>query len=126
MLPAAMGFGVWSFISGEVNMALSVVISITLGIVVDDTVHFLSKYQHAKQDGFNTERSLMFAFKNVSTALVTTTIVLALGFLVLVFSDFTLNSHMGLLTAIVISFALVIDLIFLPALIVLLERTSKV
>jgi predicted RND superfamily exporter protein len=125
MLPAAMGFGVWSFISGEVNMALSVVISITLGIVVDDTVHFLSKYQHAKQDGLNTEQSLMFAFKNVSTALVTTTLVLALGFLVLVFSDFTLNSHMGLLTAIVISFALVIDLIFLPAFILLLEKAKN-
>jgi predicted RND superfamily exporter protein len=125
MLPAAMGFGVWSFISGEVNMALSVVISITLGIVVDDTVHFLSKYQHAKQDGLNTEQSLLFAFKNVSTALVTTTLVLALGFLVLVFSDFTLNSHMGLLTAIVISFALVIDLIFLPAFILLLEKAKN-
>ena len=124
MLPAAVGFGIWSFISGEVNMALSVVISITLGIVVDDTVHFLSKYQHAKKQGQSSEASLYFAFKNVGLALVTTTIVLALGFAVLILSDFTLNSSMGLLTAIVITLALVIDLLFLPAFIMLLDKSK--
>jgi len=125
MLPAAIGFGIWSMISGEVNMALSVVISITLGIVVDDTVHFLAKYQHARHNGGSPHQSLFFAFENVSTALVTTTVVLAMGFAVLTFSDFTLNSDMGLLTAIVISIALFIDLLFLPAFVLMFESSHS-
>ena len=44
LFPAAVGFGLWGYLFGEVGVALSVVAAMTLGIVVDDTVHYLSKY----------------------------------------------------------------------------------
>ena len=48
LLPAAMAFGLWGLLNGEIGLAVSVVACMTLGIVVDDTVHFLSKYVRAK------------------------------------------------------------------------------
>ena len=47
LVPGALGFGVWGLAVGEVGISLSVVTAMTLGIVVDDTVHFLSKYRRA-------------------------------------------------------------------------------
>lgn len=121
--PAAIGFGIWGWYSGEINLGLSVVASLSLGIIVDDTVHFLAKYQHARQEGRNAEAAVRYAFNSVGRALWITTAVLVIGFSVLMLSSFRLNSDMGLLTAIIILTALVIDFLFLPAF--LLKFDSK-
>lgn len=113
--PAAIGFGIWGWYSGEINLGLSVVASLSLGIIVDDTVHFLAKYQHARQEGRGAEAAVRYAFNSVGRALWITTAVLVIGFSVLMLSSFRLNSDMGLLTAIIILTALVIDFLFLPA-----------
>lgn len=115
MAPAAIGFGIWGWFSGEINLGLSVVASLSLGIIVDDTVHFLAKYQHARHEGRNAEAAVRYAFHSVGRALWITTAVLVIGFSVLMLSSFRLNSDMGLLTAIIILTALVIDFLFLPA-----------
>ncbi|WP_420933511.1 efflux RND transporter permease subunit [Alteromonas sp. A081] len=125
LLPAAVGFGVWGLISGEINMALSVVISMTMGIIVDDTVHFLSKYQTARNDNKSSQQSIIFAFSSVGMALMTTTIVLTLGFAVLATSSFMLNAHMGTLTIIIIVAALIVDFVFLPALLVSKDKNTE-
>ena len=65
---------------------------------------------------------MRYAFSNVGRALLITTIVLTLGFLVLAMSAFELNSAMGLLTAITIVLALIIDFFFLPPLLIALEE----
>ncbi|WP_100655623.1 efflux RND transporter permease subunit [Alteromonas flava] len=121
MLPAGIGFGIWALISGQINMALAVVLSMTLGIIVDDTVHFLSKYNYARQRGDSAEDSVRYAFNSVGRALLITTVVLALGFATLTLSTFALNEDMGLLTSIIIVVALVVDLIFLPAALLLFD-----
>jgi hypothetical protein len=116
LMPALCGFAIWALISAEISMALSVVLTMTLGIIVDDTVHFLSKYKKAVDSGSTDKQAILFAFKNVGNALVITTIVLASGFAVLAMSDFAINSDMGKLTSIIIVLALVVDLLLLPAL----------
>jgi hypothetical protein len=114
---------VWAIFDGEIGLALSIVAGMTLGIVVDDTVHFLSKYLRAKREKhLSAEDAVRYAFANVGTALLVTTIVLAAGFLVLAMSAFELNSAMGLLTAITIIIALIIDFLFLPPLLIALEE----
>jgi hypothetical protein len=115
LLPAGIGFGIWALISGQINMGLAVVLSMTLGIIVDDTVHFLSKYNYARQRGDDAEDSVRYAFNSVGRALLITTVVLALGFATLTLSTFALNEDMGALTSIIIVVALVVDLVFLPA-----------
>ncbi len=126
LVPAAMGFGLWGLLVGEVGLALSVVTSMTLGIVVDDTVHFLSKYLRARRElGRSPEDAVRYAFTTVGRALLVTSIVLVFGFLVLSLSSFELNAGMGLLTAVVIAFALLADFFFLPPLLMNIEGKSN-
>jgi uncharacterized protein len=124
LVPAAMGFGVWGLFVGEVGMALAVVASMTLGIVVDDTVHFLSKYLRAKREkNLDSPAAVRYAFSTVGTALLFTSITLVAGFLVLALSSFKMNSDMGILTAITIALALATDFLFLPPLLMKLDKS---
>ena len=117
LVPIAMAFGLWGMFVGQIGLALSVVSGMTLGIVVDDTVHFLSKYLRAQREkGLNAADAVRYAFSPVGTALWVTSLVLVLGFGILAFSKFELNAGMGLLTAITIGLALLADFLFLPTL----------
>ncbi|MFV8440062.1 efflux RND transporter permease subunit [Vibrio owensii] len=122
--PAVIGFGLWALISGEINLGLSVVVTLTLGIVVDDAVHFLSKYQRARKEGQTAEQAVRYAFHTVGRALWITTVVLVAGFSVLAMSSFRLNADMGQLSAIVIFIALVVDFLFLPTLLMLFDKAA--
>jgi hypothetical protein len=123
--PAAVGFGIWALISGEINLGLSIVVSMTLGIIVDDTVHFLSKYQRARTDGRNAEEAIRYAFSSVGRAMTITTLVLCTGFALLTFSAFRMNADMGMATAIIIFVALVVDFLFLPAFLLLADKREN-
>jgi len=126
LAPAAIGFGIWGLYSGQVGLSLSVVIGMTLGIVVDDTVHFLSQYLHARRDkNASAEEAVHYAFDNVGRALWVTTFVLVAGFTVLAQSSFKMNAEMGFLTAITIFVALVVDFLFLPPLLMVLDKSEK-
>jgi len=126
LAPAAMGFGLWYLIDGQVGLALSVVAGMTLGIVVDDTVHFLSKYKHARDHkGYQTQQAVNYAFNSVGRALWITTMVLVAGFMVLAQSSFKVNADMGLLTALTILIALIVDFLFLPPLLMKLDKSSS-
>ncbi|MEW8030175.1 MAG: MMPL family transporter, partial [Candidatus Thiodiazotropha sp.] len=119
LVPMGMAFGLWGIFVGEVGLALSVVTGMTLGIVVDDTVHFLSKYLRARREkDMDRENAVRYAFSTVGTALWVTTLVLMVGFGILAFSHFQLNAGMGMLTAITLGLALVADFLFLPPLLI--------
>lgn len=125
LVPAAMGFGLWGIFVGEIGLSLSIVTSMTLGIVIDDTVHFMSKYLRARREiHLSPPDAVRYAFTSVGRALLITSIVLVAGFLVLATSSFELNSGMGLLAAVVISLALVADFLLLPALLMKIEEKS--
>lgn len=125
LVPAAMAFGAWGILVGEIGLSLSVVTAMTLGIVVDDTVHFLSKYLRARREqGLTSMDAVRYAYKTVGTALWVTSLVLIAGFLVLTLSAFKLNSGMGLLVSIVIGLALIVDFLFLPPLLMKLEENK--
>ena len=119
LVPMGMAFGLWGLTVGEVGLALSVVSGMALGIVVDDTVHFLSKYLRARREkNLPREDAVRYAFSTVGTALWVTSLVLMVGFGILAFSHFQLNAGMGLLTAITLGLALVADFLFLPPLLI--------
>lgn len=122
IIPATVAFGLWGMIDGEIGLGLSVVAGMTLGIVVDYTVHFLRKYLRAQRElGLDEPESIRYAFSTVGTALIVTTLILVANFSVLAFSDFALNGDMGLLTAITIIIALLVDFFFLPPLLLFLS-----
>jgi len=126
LVPAAMGFGLWGILVGEIGLSLSIVASMSLGIVVDDTVHFLSKYLRARREkGLNSEDAVRYAFTTVGKALVVTSIILVVGFYLLSTTSFELNAGMGLLTAIVIAFALFADFLLLPPILMKIEGSTN-
>lgn len=123
IVPATLAFGVWALFVGQVGLVISVVFAMALGIIVDDTVHFIHNYRKAiKEDGMNAEQAINFSFVNVGEAISITSLVLIVGFMLLSLSAFRLNAATGQLTSLIIGFALVADLLFLPP---LLLRTTK-
>lgn len=125
IIPMAVAFGIWGIFKGQVGMGLSVVMGMTLGIVVDDTVHFLSKYLRARREKkMDQEEAVRYAFHTVGMALTVTTIVLVLGFLVLGMSHYVMNAEMGIMTAITLAAALIIDFLLLPPLLMLFKKSK--
>jgi predicted RND superfamily exporter protein len=123
IIPAVMAYGIWGMMNGLVDTAVSVVVCLSLGIVVDDTVHFLSKYLRARREqGLDTEEAIRYAFKTVGNALLVTSAVLVGGFMVMQFSHFHPSNNMGMLLAITILMALLVDFLFLPPLLILLDK----
>jgi predicted RND superfamily exporter protein len=128
-LPILTTFGAWALLVGSVGFSVATVASISLGIIVDDTVHFLSKYVRARNErSLDIEDSIRYAFHNVGIAIVVNTIILIAGFLVMTTSAFKMNVDLGLMTVLAIVFALILDFLLLPALLLLGRRkpeTSK-
>ncbi len=124
--PVLVGFGLWWLYKGEINTGMVIVFGMTLGIIVDDTVHFMSKFLRARRElGYDAKQAVIYAFETVGKALVTTTIILVSGFAILSTSPFALNSYMARITLIIIIAALVIDFILLPSLLILASKKEK-
>ncbi|MGI9551958.1 MAG: efflux RND transporter permease subunit [Aurantibacter sp.] len=125
--PVLVGFGIWALYKGQINTGMVIVFGMTLGIIVDDTVHFMSKFLRARRElGYDAKQAVIYAFETVGRALVTTTVVLVSGFAVLSTSSFALNSYMARITVIIILAALIIDFVLLPALLILISKKSEV
>ena len=123
LVPAAMALGFWGYTVGVAGLSIAVVVAVTLGIVVDDTVHFLSKYLRARQEqGMSPSEAVVNTFETVGVALWITSVALIAGFLVLYWSGFKVNSEMGILTAVTIAFALIADFFLLPSVLMAADR----
>ncbi|WBX78113.1 MMPL family transporter [Tenacibaculum ovolyticum] len=124
--PVIIGFGIWAMYKAQINTGMVVVFGMTLGIIVDDTVHFMSKFLRARRElGYTAKEAVVYAFETVGKALVTTTVVLLAGFAVLSTSSFALNSYMARITVVIILSALIIDFILLPALLILTSKKNE-
>ncbi len=121
--PLVITFGIWSLLVGQVGMAAATVSATALGIIVDNTVHMLTKYQRARvENALSVQDAVRYAFDTVGTAVAANALILSLGFSVLALSSFKITAEMGILTAIAILVALVVDFFMLPA--ILLIRTK--
>lgn len=124
-LPAAMAMGLWGYLVGEVGVPAAVVTAIAFGVIVDDTIHFMTKYTDSRKAGKLPSESVQIAFSSVGRALFTTTIVFGLGFMVFGASGVVGNQVLGLLVGITVIIALVADFLFLPPLLMLLDGTKE-
>jgi predicted RND superfamily exporter protein len=123
LLPILMTYGLWTLLVGRLGMAAATVSATSLGIIVDDTVHFLAKYRRARREhSYDQPRAIRYAFHNVGPALTANSLILAAGFALLALSTFKVNLEMGLLTALAIGMALAFDFLVLPALLMLGHR----
>jgi predicted RND superfamily exporter protein len=121
-LPITVAFGVWGLLVGEIGLSVSIVSGISLGIVVDDTIHLLANYNDGrKEQGLSSHDAILYAFGRAGGALLITSMVLIAGFGIMYLSDFLLNSAMGLLTAVTLFLAIVFDFTILPALLTIYD-----
>lgn len=126
LLPAGITFGIWGLFVGEVNVAASIVLGMAMGILVDDCVHFLSKYLRGRREhGQSSEEAVRYAFHHVGGAIIVTSVILIAGFALLSLSSFALNKYMAQLTGIAIFVAVIADLLLLPTLLMTLDRKKR-
>lgn len=126
LIPAACAFGIWGLLVGQVNLAVSVVTGMTLGIIIDDTVHFLSAYRQARYGrGVTPHDAVRSTMSTVGNALLITTVILVCGFGVLLFSNYKATAWMGMLTSLTILLALVTEVLLMPALLTIRPKKFK-
>ncbi|NVJ59805.1 MAG: MMPL family transporter [Gammaproteobacteria bacterium] len=126
LIPGAIAYGIWGFSFGYIDLALSVVICMSLGIIVDDSVHFLTKYVRARRLlASNTENALKYSFHIVGRALITTTVILVAGFSTLLFSPLNPTAATGALLCLTLLIALLIDFTLLPLALYWLDKSKN-
>ena len=126
VVPVLITFGLWAAFVHDIGIIASMITATSMGLIVDDTVHILSKYNRARREhGLGIQDAIRFSYSHVGKALWVTTLTLVAGFLVLSFSSFKLNVDMGILTAAAISIALVMDFLLLPPLLMFLDKEKS-
>lgn len=123
LIPAIQALGLWGWLEGEVNLAVSVVASISFGIIVDDTTHLLAKFAQARAHGLDRRAAAEETLSEVGFAVILTSFVLVAGFVVLSVSGFAVSHQMGLLTAITIGIAIFAEFCMMPALLMWSKRS---
>ena len=118
LFPATIVFGIWGFLVGELSPYILMLFSISIGLVVDDSVHVLSKYIVARRDGESPEAAVQYSLDKAGSAITITTLSLAVGTFILVLSNTFYYQNVALLLTPIIIVALLLDLLFLPPLLV--------
>ena len=122
LLPPAVVFGVWGLFVGQLSPYILMLFSISIGLVVDDSVHVLSKYMAARKAGEDPDEAVRYSLDKAGSAITITTAALAMGTFILVFSNTYYYQNVALMLTPIIVVALLLDLLFLPPLLVKLDR----
>jgi len=121
LIPAIVTFGLMGWLNVPLDTDTLMIAPVIIGIAVDDTIHFITHYRMALAKNHNMQESLISAIKEVGQAVTFTTLILGCGFLMLSFSDYLGIAKMGMFGALAVFVALLCDLLFLPALIMIFK-----
>ncbi|MCF6244468.1 MAG: efflux RND transporter permease subunit [Sulfurovum sp.] len=125
LLPVILVIGMMGWLGLTIDMGVAIAGAIIIGVAVDDTIHFLVKYFDARKRGLNLTDTFDEVLHYAGKAMLFTTIVLSLSFAMFVFSTFTPNQNFGLVTATALFIALIVDLIYLPALLSVMDGKTE-
>ncbi|NOX09068.1 MAG: MMPL family transporter [Gammaproteobacteria bacterium] len=124
-IPVLITFGLWAIFVGEIGIIASMITATSMGLIVDDTVHLISKYRRARlEHNLQPHDAIRYSLTHVGKALWVTTTIMVAGFMVLAFSSYKLNVDMGILTATVVSIALIMDFLLLPVLLIFVDKET--
>jgi len=119
VLPLLMLAAIMGYFGIDLKVSTAVIFTISFGIAVDDTIHFMSKFKLELGKGKSTLYALKRTYLSTGRAIVLTTLILCSGFLLLIMSDFLGTFYVGLLLSLTLLFALIADLFILPVLLLL-------
>ena len=115
VLPIILVVGAMGWLGMTIDMGVAISGAIIIGVAVDDTIHFLVKYREARRRGDDLAESLAYVMRYAGSAIIFTTLILSSAFMIFVFSQFLPNVHFGIVTAIALIIAVLVDLLMLPA-----------
>ncbi|MCB9476520.1 MAG: RND family transporter [Deltaproteobacteria bacterium] len=121
MIPLLVMAGFMGFTGVALNPSTAVSFAVAFGIAVDDTIHFLVRYRRELPLDNDYGKAVFRTVKGTGRAIVLTSVVLALGFAVLMTSNFKANATFGMLSALLMAVALLADMVVLPALLILIK-----
>lgn len=116
VMPLLINFAVMMICNIPLDTGTALISAVVIGIVVDDTIHFLSNFKHRVADGDTVEQAVRATLIQKGPAMASSTIILCIGFSVLILGSFTSVAYFGFLTTVVMLSALVGDLLLMPAL----------
>ncbi|MBL7213263.1 MAG: MMPL family transporter [Desulfobacteraceae bacterium] len=114
--PIIINFGIMGWLGINLSVATSLIASIAVGLAVDDTIHYLVRYNREFKKDLDKDRSLCDTIRGVGRPIIFTTMAISLGFSILIFSHFKPTAVFGLLMVTTMFSALIGDLLILPSL----------
>lgn len=124
-IPLVMTFGYMGWQGIDLNTTTIIIFAISLGLAVDDTIHFLARFREELDRRETVRDAILASYFGAGRAIMLTSVMLLLGMSVLLLSDFVPTRQFGILTGITIAGAVFGDLILLPALLYLLYRKDE-
>lgn len=124
-LPPALAFGLWGYMIGQVSLAATITTIIAFGIIVDDTIHFMTKYLRGRRDGLTGGDAVRLAFRTTGLALFTTSAVLSAGFIAFAFAGYEGVWILGLMVTMMVVLGIIVDFLLLPPILLALDRTKS-
>lgn len=125
LFPIVLTLGLMGWLGIPLEMFSLLIGSVALGLAVDDTIHFMHGFRRGYAASRNVERAVRETLQTTGQALLFTSIVLSMGFLIYVLSDLNNLSRFGMLTAFAIAMAFVADILLAPALMKVAARFSS-
>jgi predicted RND superfamily exporter protein len=124
MLPPLLLFGLMGWCGIALSTATAMIASVVLGLIVDDTIHLLHRYSRERAAGQAPLPAVERSLRSTGRALLTTTLILTLGFWVGVLGSFLPTVHFSFLTGLTMILALVVELLMTPAVILTWHGTT--
>lgn len=122
--PILMNFGIMGWLGIPLSASTSMIASIAIGLAVDDTIHYLYRYNREFKKDLDKDRALRDTIKNIGKPIIFTSLTISIGFFVLMFSHFKPTATFGFLMVITMLTALIGDLLLLPALMLHVELVT--
>jgi predicted RND superfamily exporter protein len=122
LVPAVVVYGLWGIFVKDMSQAATVTYSVSLGLIIDDTVHILAKYVQERKRGEMPEQAIKNALENTATALIATTLIIGFGLIIISFATFKPNADLGIVMAPIVFLALFFDLLLLPGILLFVDR----
>jgi len=125
VVPIAITFGFMGLLGISLNFATAPLAAIALGIAIDDTIHFLSRFKREFSLDHDYEGAIARTMNSVGKPILITSVILTVGFFIFLLSNFQYTRNMGMLISLTVIGAIIGDLILLPVLLLVTKPLGR-
>lgn len=125
IIPVCVIFGFMGWMSIPLDMMTITIAAISIGIAVDNTIHYIHRFKFELKQNYNYKKAMFNTHKSIGKAMFYTSVIIIIGFSVLVLSNFTPTIYFGLLTLLAMFMSIIADLLLLPILLIIFKPLKK-